>query len=159
MRKRTFAFLVALGLIGGGGGTVAVTLPSAAAMPASHIVGTWPNDSSSGAGGWILWSNGRVRPVGGAGFFGDARSLGLNNFVGMLGSTDISGSGYWLVTSSGAVHGYGTPCGDGSSLQRTSASSPASGVVGVIARSDNYAGLELVTASGGMYGYECEFND
>jgi len=105
----------------------------------------------------MLWSNGKVRPVGGAPFYGDTRRDGINNVVGMLASNDAGGGGYWLMTSAGGVFSFGPTCGTDSQIVGPS-HVPTSGVVSLVGRSDGYAGFEMVTACGKMYGFECEFN-
>ena len=109
MRRLVAGLLVVAGLVGEG--AVATPLSMASAAPAPRIVGTWPNTSESPAGGWILWSNGKVRPVGEAPFYGDARGSGLNDFVGMIASNDAGGAGYFLVTSTGKVRSFGPSAG------------------------------------------------
>jgi hypothetical protein len=152
MRRLVTGLLVIVGLVGVG--AVAAPLSTAAAA-APRIVGTWPNTSESPAGGWILWSNGTVRPVGEAPFYGDARRSGLNDFVGMITADDAGGAGYFLVTSTGKVRSFGPVCGTGGTLAPP-AHLPTSGVVGLIDRSDGYAGFEMVTSSGAMFGFSCD---
>jgi hypothetical protein len=151
MRRLVTGLLAVVGLVGGG--AIAAPSPSAAAAP--RIVGTWPNTSETATGGWILWSNGKVRPAGEAPFYGDARGSGLNDFVGMIASNDAGGAGYFLVTSTGKVRSFGPVCGSGGTLAPP-AHLPTSGVVGLISRSDGYAGFEMVTSTGSMFGFTCD---
>ena len=153
MRTLVAGLLVVVALVGLGAVEV---LPSAAAPAAApHVVGTWPNTSESPAGGWMLWSNGKVQPVGEAPFYGDARASGLNDFVGMITANEAGGGGYFLVTSTGKVRSFGPVCGTGGTLTPP-AHVPKSGVIGLVDRNDDYAGFDIVTANGPTFGYECD---
>lgn len=149
MRKLLLALVVVGAVVGG-----TATGSLAAAAPRAHIIGAWPDVYESGTGGWILWSNGKVVSVGEAPFYGDARHDRINNVVGMLGSTEGGGGGYWLVTSTGRLLSFGPTCGAGGHLQGPR-HVPTSGVVGLVMRSDGYAGFRMVTASGAMFQFGC----
>lgn len=136
-----------------------VTLPlasparlAATTGPVPHIVGTWPDQE--GAGGWVLWSNGRVQAVGNAPFYGDTRHDGVNNVVGMFASVGAGHGGYWLVTATGKVYGFGPVCSPGASLSAP-VPRPMSGVIGLVGLTDIYAGFAMVTASGKTYNFVC----
>ena len=105
----------------------------------------------SPTGGFVLWSDGRVEPLGGAHFYGDARSSGLNNFVGM--ATDYLGSGYWLVTSSGRGFPFGGVC----PTVVKAADAPRVGVVGVVGLADpeDTEGFALITSTGKQFTFTC----
>ena len=87
----------------------ASTHPSVAAIR-PHIVGTWPNDvSDSNAGGYVLWSNGRVQTLDGAPYYGSVTKK-VNDIVGF--EADGLGGGYWIIGANGAVYARGSTCQD-----------------------------------------------
>jgi hypothetical protein len=102
-------------------------------------------------GGYVLWSDGRVEPLDGAHFYGDARSSGFNNFVGM--ATDYLDPGYWLVTSSGKVFAFGGVC----PTVVKAANAPRAGVVGVVDLVDpeNNEGFAMITSTGKQFTFTC----
>lgn len=153
MRSLLVRLLVAVAL--GGVSAPVIAMPSAVATMSPHIVGTWPNTSGAATGGWILWSNGKVETVGLAPFYGDARRSGLNDFVGMIAANDAGGDGYFLLTTAGRVFSFGPTCGSGSLVPP--AHRPTSGVVGAIYPVDT-AGFDMVTSTGAVYKFKCEFS-
>jgi hypothetical protein len=134
----------------------ALVAPGLAAGSAPRVVGTWADNQSGGtqvSGGYELWSNGRVVPLQGAAFYGDAAKSGSNDFVGMI--TDYWSTGYWLITSSGQVFSYGQVCKE----QRLvgPAHMPSSGIVGAVNLKDqDNEGFNMVTSTGATYGFRCQ---
>jgi hypothetical protein len=100
----------------------------------------------TGAGYWLLFGNGEVRP------FGDAATLGSGvpdpdgRYVGIAATP--SGHGYWLVTRGGDVQAFG----DASFLGSTVNLRLNRPVVGVTA-SPTGAGYWLVSSDGGVFGF------
>jgi hypothetical protein len=119
------------------------------------MVGTWANDQSGStqlSGGYELWSNGKIVPLGGAQYHGDAARSGQDDFVGMV--TDFWSTGYWLVTSNGRVYQYGQVCQDQALVRPRKL--PPSGIIGAINLANSeHEGFELVAANGALYQFQC----
>ncbi|MHB1785749.1 MAG: hypothetical protein ACYCS7_06305 [Acidimicrobiales bacterium] len=102
---------------------------------------------ASGAGYRLVGSDGGVFDFGGAGFYGSAGGLHLNQpVVGMANTPD--GRGYWLVAADGGIFSYGDASFHGSAggvhLARP--------IVGMVATPDG-GGYWLVAADGGIFSY------
>jgi hypothetical protein len=121
-----------------------------------HIIGSWPNDvSSGGTGGFVVYSNGRIVTIDGAPFYGSF-NIATNNVVGFAGNG--SENGYWVVTSTGKI--YGTPgvCSSNETLQGPRvALRPGERVVGAISGSSFEKDFALVTSLGRTFEYGCNF--
>jgi hypothetical protein len=64
--------------------------------------------TGSGAGYWLVASDGGIFAFGDAGFHGSTGAIKLNKpITGMVASDD--GSGYWLVASDGGVFAFDAP--------------------------------------------------
>jgi hypothetical protein len=86
-------------------GTTSPTLDQLCGTP---ISGSTDPPPQTGAGYWLVASNGGVFAYGDAVFHGSASGLALNKpIVGMAATAD--GGGYWLVASNGGVFSFGTP--------------------------------------------------
>jgi hypothetical protein len=122
----------------------------------AHIVGTWPNDvSESGSGGYAIWNNGRVQALGHAPFYGSVKKA-TSDIVGFA-ADEVSG-GYWLIGANGAVFSLGTTCQFETLVAPKNR--PSSGVVGAISlSSDLNEGFNMVTKSGHLYAFTCQFTD
>lgn len=57
------------------------------------------------AGFWTLETNGRVHAYGASQFYGDASSVGANDFIDI--AVTHTGNGYWLLRRTGGVYTYG----------------------------------------------------
>jgi hypothetical protein len=125
----------------------------ASAAPATHLVGLFPNQGPAANGGYMLYSNGRVVPVGGAAYYGSALGHG-NNFVSLV--SDSSNPGYWEVTSTGKAYSVGQTCSSGETLQGARPHGTVIGAVNPTGSTDE--GFDLVTASGRTYEWQCNFN-
>ena len=142
----------------------ALSLPGAAAAsanPTPHIVSVMPTLGISRAGGWVLYSNGKVNAIDGAPFFGDARKSGLDNFTTIAPSA--GGDGYWLVTSTGKVFTYGADivqaCGPGAKVVVPKIVGPIVGATFLsvaLQANGNVIGFQMVNAAGNVYQYLCE---
>jgi hypothetical protein len=117
----------------------------AASVQASQI-------SSSVPSYWFDSSTGGVYAFGGAGFYGSASNLKLNDpIVGM--APTANGKGYWLDASDGGVFAYGNAVFHGSA----GALKLNKPVVGM-APSHDGGGYWLVAADGGIFSYgDAEF--
>jgi hypothetical protein len=139
---------------------LAVAVPVAAAAgthqsaaPKPHIIGTWPNNvTGSEAGGYVVWSNGRVEALGHAPFFGSVRER-INDIVGF--AADRFSGGYWLIGADGAVYPKGSTCVDKTLVGPTNA--PKSKVVGAVNMTDDHEGFVMVTAAGRTFKFTCQF--
>jgi hypothetical protein len=112
------------------------------------------NNGDSSDGGYILYSNRLVVPVGGAQFFGDARKSRLNDFVGL--AQDGSDSGYWLVTRTGRAIAEGSVGCTGGETWTGPGYLPAP-IIGVV-NAGVYQGYAAVTANGQTYTYSCQYS-
>jgi hypothetical protein len=102
---------------------------------------------------WAVSSDGGVFTFGGAGFYGSAGGLTLNQPVVAMASTS-DGRGYWLVAKDGGVFSYGDAAFHGSV--------PALGIhvtnnVGMAADAAT-GGYWLVGADGGVYAFDAPFD-
>ncbi len=111
----------------------------------SPIVGMAP--TPSGAGYWMVGSDGGVFSSGDAGFFGSTGGLHLNKpVVGMAATPD--GKGYWFVASDGGIFSYGDAPFFGS-MGGKPLNKP---IVGMAATPDG-KGYWLVASDGGIFAY------
>jgi hypothetical protein len=130
----------------------ATTHPNATVKP--HIIGTWPDDVNlSGAGGYVVWSNGKVQALSKAPSYGSLKlKKPVNDIVGF--AADSLSGGYWLIGANGAVYGLGSTCQDQSLVAQKDR--PRSDVVGAINTTGD-EGFEMVTSSGHTYSFTCQF--
>jgi hypothetical protein len=156
MKSRTIAGVTAvmagLAIVGG-------TIAAGASSPhatTTHIVGTWYDDIPLGdGGGWVLWSNGYVKPFDGAINYGNASGRHLNNFVGMV--TDPGDDGYWLITSTGNVFTYGRVC-NGNPIQNVNGYPHYNVIGGIFPKgATDSEGYTLVTGHGRLYHFPCDY--
>ena len=156
MRKLLMAVTCALG---------ALIVPTfvASAAPAPHIITAVPTANSGDMnGGYILYSNGKVMAIGGAPFYGDAVSAGLNDFVAI--AQDGGSDGYWLVTATGKVYTYGSDpvqeCGPGNKVVVPHIVGPIVGTTFLSAAQQNDSnvstGFDMVNGHGEVFPYLCE---
>ncbi len=134
-----------------GMGTVHVTVLTqkgvSAATPADEYTYTTPPPVPSGAGYWLLGSDGGVFSFGGAAFYGSAASVsGAGNIVAMAASGD--GRGYWEAASNGAIFSFGDAPFYGS-MGGTTLRKP---IVGMAATPDG-RGYWLVASDGGIFAF------
>ncbi len=111
--------------------------------------GLWTGlaSSTTGAGIWVVSSNGAVAGCGDAVPLGGVTSLALNGpVVGMAATPD--GRGYWLVAADGGVFAFGDAVFAGS-MGGTRLNAP---VVGMAATPDGH-GYWLVAADGGVFAF------
>ena len=131
---------------------------SASAQPAPHVVdvvGT--NNGLSSNGGYVLLSNGTVNAIVGAPFYGDARHLGLNNFVAL--AQDGSDGGYWLVTSTGQSFPFGNvKCSNGEVWTGPVLAKIQGTVIGTVDAPELDSGYIVVTSTNHTYEYSCQFS-
>src|SRR5579862_6979755 len=82
----------------------APTPPAPVAKPVGYFQG--PVGYTTG-GGWVVWSNGLVKAMGGPATYGDLPSRGIhvNDIVSMLPT--YNGRGYYLVGADGGVFAFG----------------------------------------------------
>ena len=89
--------------------SVTLTVNTATSPTLSQLTGTQiaaSTDPAPSRGYWEVASDGGVFAFGGAGFFGSAGSIHLNQpIVGLAATPD--GQGYWLVASDGGLFNYG----------------------------------------------------
>lgn len=125
------------------------------AAPKPHIIGTWPDDVNlSGAGGYIVWSNGKVQALSKAPSYGSLKlKKSVNDIVGF--AADSFSGGYWLIGANGVVYGLGSTCQDQTLVAPKNR--PKSGVVGAINTTNGDEGFEMVTSSGHTYSFTCQF--
>src|SRR4051812_11425634 len=102
---------------------------------------------ASGAGYWILGSDGGVFSFGGAQFFGSTGGMKLNKPVTGMAATPAA-QGYWLVASDGGIFAYG----DATFYGSTGGIKLVSPVVGA-ASTPTGKGYWLVAADGGIFAY------
>lgn len=140
--------------------TVTTTVTVASAAPAPHIVGAYPDTMGfNNAGGYVLYSNGRVNAIDGAPFYGDARTSGLDDFTTM--AEDLQGGkGYWLVTATGKVFTYGGTCEGDTISAPKDVIGPIVGTLQLSLAQQNNGnvdtGFQMVNAKGTVYPYLCE---
>ena len=131
--------------------TTTTAKPAASTATIVAVVGANNDDSSDG--GYILYSNGLVVPVGGAQFYGDARKSGLDDFVGL--GQDGSDNGYWLVTRTGRAIAEGNVGCTGGETWTGPGYLPGP-IIGVVNAGVDQ-GYAAVTANGQTYTYSCQF--
>jgi hypothetical protein len=114
---------------------------------AAPLVGMAP-DPTTGAGDWLVGSDGGVFAYGDAEFFGSVPGLGIkvHDIVGMAATSD--GMGYWLVGSDGGVFAFGD-AGFHGSLGGLHLDQP---IVGIAATASGM-GYWLVGADGGVFAF------
>jgi len=107
--------------------------------------------SPSGAGYWLVASDGGLFAFGDAGFFGSLGALTLNQpIVGMAASP--LGAGYWLVASDGGVFTFGDAVYAGSVPEVAgSISQPVVSMVG------GQGGYGLTAADGGVFNFDLRY--
>ena len=131
------AFAVVLGVV-----VPRAEATSPTGILADRVVGV----ASAGAGGWMVYSSGRVVPFGGAPSFGSITAPLNQPIVGIASTSD--GGGYWLVASDGGIFTYGDARFLGSA-GRLRLNRP---IVG-IASSPDGRGYWLVASDGGIFTY------
>jgi subtilisin family serine protease len=99
----------------------------------------------SGAGYWLVASDGGVFAFGDAVFRGSTGGISLNQPIVGMASTP-SGAGYWLVASDGGVFAFGDAVFRGS----TGGISLSQPIVAMTATAEGYS---LVAADGGLFNY------
>jgi glucose/arabinose dehydrogenase len=151
--RRLPPLLVALGLVAGllvgaprAASAGAPFLGSAAGQPlAAPIVGM--AGSPTGAGYWLVASDGGIFAFGDARFFGSTGGRRLNSpIVGMAATP--SGRGYWLVAGDGGIFAFG----DAPFLGSTGGLRLNQPVVGMAATASGQ-GYWLVASDGGIFAY------
>ena len=133
--------------------SLAAAMSKTSASPV-RLVGVFAtNMLGTSAGGYMLYSNGRLAPLSGAPYYGNAVATKLNNFVGMV--TDANGNGYWLVTSTGKSFGFGP--GPKCSGKVVGPTIPAgTSIAGAINSSGFLTGTyEMVSSTGKIYKRTC----
>jgi hypothetical protein len=152
LKRIAFGLIVAAAA--GLGLTVGVIDASASSPQAVsfHVVGTWPDDTGYGSGGWVLWSNGYVKAFDGAGSYGNGLKYHLNNFVGMIG--DPHDNGYWLITSTGRSYAFGAVC-NGNPLQAEDGHPRFNVVGGIFPTGNSEEGFSMITLKGRVYRFVC----
>ena len=120
-----------------------------------RLVGTFPNQSNNSNGGYLLYSNGKVLPLGGAPYYGNGVSAKVNNFVALV--SDSQNPGYWLITSTGKIVSVGELC---SADQETLQGHPVAGlIVGAVNASGSLnEGFDEVNTAGVTSEYQCNFS-
>lgn len=107
-------------------------------------------------GGYVLYSDGVLKAMDGAPFYGDARHSGLKDFAAI--AEDDSSSGYWLVTATGKVFTFGTVC-QGDNIQAPKVTGRVVGTMflsNAQQQSDNVdTGFAMVTSTGAVDDYLC----
>jgi type VII secretion-associated serine protease mycosin len=98
-----------------------------------------------GNGYWVVGSDGRVRPLGHARFYGDLRGRALAAPI-VAAARTANGKGYWLAGANGAVYPFGNAHNYGS-MAGHRLSSP---IVGMAA-TPNGKGYILLGADGGIF--------
>jgi photosystem II stability/assembly factor-like uncharacterized protein/ribosomal protein L24E len=127
------------GWVVGGSGTVVI-------KPASGK-GTQPRCARTGAGYWLVASDGGIFSFGDAAFQGSTGSLRLNRpIVGMAATP--SGTGYWLVASDGGIFSFG----DAAFLGSTGNLRLNRPIVGMAATPSG-TGYWLVASDGGIFAF------
>src|SRR5438309_719507 len=87
-------------------GRLAVLLPAALMAGVLSFTGMAP--TPSGAGYWLVASDGGIFSFGDAKFYGSTGSIKLNKPITGMASTP-GGAGYWLVASDGGIFSFGDP--------------------------------------------------
>jgi hypothetical protein len=154
MKKHLLAPILASALLA----APATVAGVASAAPAPHIVAAFPDTLGfNSAGGYVLYSNGKVDALDGAPFYGDARRTGLNDFATLAEDTQ-GNSGYWLVTTTGKVYPYGGLC-QGDTIQEPKITGPIVGTLTLTLGQQNSGsvddGFQMVNARGTVYPYLC----
>lgn len=115
---------------------------------------------STSNGGYILYSNGKLIAYGGAPFYGDARTKGLNDFAAV--AQDGSNNGYWLVTATGKVYTYGNICQGDNIKEPTTIVGPIIGTMFLTGAQQNNGNIDtgflMVNNKGTVYPYFCEMS-
>lgn len=128
---------------------------SASAASPARLVGVFPNQGLNSNGGYVLYSNGKVVPVGGAPYYGNGLGAKLTNFVALV--SDSTDPGYWLITSTGKIVSVGGLCGSGETLQGHPVAGTIVGAVNPTGSDDE--GFDEVNSAGATSEYQCNFND
>jgi hypothetical protein len=157
LKKHLFPSILASALLAASATVAGV----ASAAPAPHIVAAFPDTLGvNSAGGYVLYSNGKVDALDGAPFYGDARQTGLNDFVTLAEDTK-GNNGYWLVTATGKVYTYGGLC-QGDTIQEPKITGPIVGTIALSLAQQNNSnvddGFQMVNARGTVYPYLCMYN-
>jgi hypothetical protein len=103
--------------------------------------------TSSGAGYWMVASDGGIFAFGDAGFYGSMGGIPLNRPVVGMAATP-SGRGYWLVASDGGVFAFGDARFLGS-MGGVALNQP---VVGIVPTASGL-GYRMVAADGGVFAF------
>ena len=103
--------------------------------------------AASGAGYWVLGSDGGVFSFGTAAFYGSTGGMHLNKPVNGMAATP-SGKGYWLVASDGGIFSYG----DAKFFGSTGGMPLVSPVV-TMASTPSGNGYWLLASDGGIFAY------
>lgn len=132
---------------------------ASAAIPPRAVTAAVATVGGNSYGGYILYSNGKLVAYGGAPFYGDARSKGLNNFTAL--GQDGSNNGYWLVTATGKVYTYGNLC-QGDVVKEPTVVPPIVGTMFLTAAQQNNGNIDtgflMVNSKGTVYPYLCEMS-
>lgn len=126
----------------------------ASAASAAHLVGVFPNQGSNSNGGYLLYSDGKVVPVGGAPYYGNGLSAKVSNFVALV--SDPLDPGYWLITSTGKIVSVGGLCGSGETLQGHRVAGTIVGAANPTGSDDE--GFDEVNSAGATSEFQCNFN-
>src|SRR3954451_2439967 len=114
------------------------------AYPSNPVVAP---TTQSGAGYWVLGSDGGVFSFGAAPFYGSTGGMKLNRPVNGMAATP-TGKGYWLTASDGGIFSYG----DAGFYGSTSAMPLVAPVVGM-ATTPTGKGYWLLAADGGIFAF------
>jgi photosystem II stability/assembly factor-like uncharacterized protein len=127
------------GWVAGGSGTIVI-------KPASGK-GSQPRCGRTGAGYWLVASDGGIFSFGDAAFQGSTGNLKLNKpIIGMAATP--SGTGYWLVASDGGIFSFG----DAAFLGSTGDIKLNRPIVGMAATPSG-TGYWLVASDGGIFSF------
>jgi len=150
--KKALATIAALAIV------AVIAVPAlgsgASAASAVHLVGAFPNQDSNTNGGYLLYSDGKVVPVGGAPYYGNGLSAKVSNFVALV--SDSEDPGYWLITSTGKIVSVGELCSDGETLQGHQVAGTIVGAVNPSGSDDE--GFDEVNSAGATSELQCNFN-
>ena len=98
----------------------------------------------SGAGYWLVASDGGIFALGDAGFHGSAGNLALDQPVVAMATTP-SGAGYWLVAADGGIFSFTAPF---LGSRATPSFAPPPGKVSGLSGDPTTGGYRVVTARG-----------
>jgi hypothetical protein len=115
--------------------------------PRGAVVAALPtlNNGNKGAGYWVVGADGRVKPFGFAGFYGDLRHRPHSGVI-VAGARTPDGRGYWLAGNDGAVYAFGNARFHGSMRGRH-----LNGAIVGIAATPSGRGYVLLGSDGGIF--------